>query len=107
MSLTVSGDISDTFRVEADTIILPPTTNNISLAILCDMETSTDQYTYYQWLHGGVVIDAGPGRNVLLTADLNDVIGSYQCMVSNIAGKTVSKALWIVLGKLYTCITSD
>ena len=65
------------------------------------METSTDEYTYYQWLQGGVVIDAGPGRNVLLTADLSNVLGSYQCIVSNIAGKTVSKALWIILGMHY------
>ena len=104
VSITVSGD--STIAFEADNIILPTNaTESTSLSLLCNVEAGTA--LYYQWMHGGVEIEAGLGRDTLqiVISEYVNVTGSYQCTVSNMAGKNMSNSVWIIphVGKSNTC----
>ena len=48
----------------------------------------------------------GEGRETLVlpTSGLPSVTGSYQCIVSNIAGRQSSQPLWITFGERFTLI---
>ena len=95
----LSVSASDVIITGSEATIPAPTTNT-SLSLHCLVETTGT--TYYQWLHGGVDIGSGYQRDKITVAisDPENGTGSYQCIVSTVAGTAASQAVWILKGKL-------
>ena len=101
VSLSVDGDTS-ALNIDLQTgIVTVSQSADFSLRLSCHGNTTTG--LHYQWFHGGVLTAEGEGVEslVLATSDLHNLTGSYQCIVSNIAGRQLSQALWITIGNCH------
>ena len=92
-SLSASGD--RIVGVQSGTVFLAEAGNS-SLSLRCSVEGTGA--LHYQWLHGGVEIEAGLDRVTITLSTWSNATGSYQCVVSNIAGVVSSSTLWINTG---------
>lgn len=96
-TLSVSGS---GVTVTGSDAIIPPSTASLSLSFHCHVENS--QAVSYLWMSNGVVIGSGYERDTLnlTTSEPGNVIGSYQCVASNVAGQVSSTAIRVLISKL-------
>lgn len=98
-NVTLSASGNGVIRSGSD-VIIPASVVNVSFSLHCHVDTN--ETLYYQWWSGGVLIGFGYDRETLsvVSSDPWNVTGSYQCIVSNIAGQASPTAISVLISKL-------
>lgn len=98
-NVTLSASGNGVIRSGSD-VIIPASAVNVSFSLHCHVDTN--EAMYYQWWSGGVLIGSGYDRETLsvVSSDPWNVTGSYQCIVSNIAGQASPTAISVLISKL-------